>query len=79
MITIDQAKSLTYGKAIAHMYLKNADNSPKRATVVGYIELSQDSFKLPMKYREFNNKGKCFYLTEVTAVDFRLLNPRKKL
>ena len=53
MLTLDEAKALTRGRILYHVYQRNADGSPARWRVNGKVKLwkrSPDRVEVPLKH-----------------------------
>lgn len=72
MITLEQAKNLTYRTVVHHLSVKNADRTPLRGRVNGKCQTWKtrpNEFRLPMKY----GLKQCFYITDTNCGDWNLV------
>ena len=63
MITLAEAKNLSYGDILHHVSEKNADGTPMRARVTGKVQTwkTRDDFRIPVKH----GLKECFYISNI--------------
>lgn len=71
MITIAEAKKLSYRDTIYHVSLKGSDKQPIRARINGKLKTwkrEPERFQLPVKHGLYT----CFYITQDNANEWRV-------